>query len=136
MLRGDAGGDGHGHDVPALHRRLLPGQSSQMDRLRPFSWSRLRNDRPDHLWRDGGREELHAGLGAQLPLLELRARLRRGRHDVRHCRPLSRGSADHAEERTRARPARKAAVSYGALSLGGKVDAHSKLPDLKSQQSI
>jgi hypothetical protein len=28
MLRGDAGGDGHGDDVPPLYRRLLSGQSS------------------------------------------------------------------------------------------------------------
>lgn len=101
------------------------------------AFSCLRNDRPNHLWRDGGREELHAGLGAQLSLLELRARLRRSRHDVRHCRPLSRGSADNAAERTGTGPARKAGVSYGALSLGGKsIDAHSYIPDLKSQQSI
>ena len=33
MLRGDVGGDGHGDDVPALHRRLLQGQGSPMDRL-------------------------------------------------------------------------------------------------------
>ena len=98
----------------------------------PFpAFSRLWNDRPDHLRCDGGREELHAGLGAQLSLLELRARLRRSRHDVRHCRPLSRRSADNAAERTGTGPARKAGVSYGALSLGGKsVDAHSYIPDL------
>ena len=34
MLRGDAGGDGDGDDVPALHRRLLQGEGPALDRLR------------------------------------------------------------------------------------------------------
>jgi hypothetical protein len=35
VLRGDAAGHRHGADVPALHRRLLPGQGPQVDRSRP-----------------------------------------------------------------------------------------------------
>ena len=38
MLRGDAGGHGNGHDVPALYRRLLQGQGPPLDWSRPYGW--------------------------------------------------------------------------------------------------
>ena len=75
--------------------------------------SGMRHHRSHHLRRDGRRQELHARLGAQLPLLELRPRLRGRGHDVRDGGPLPGGGEDHAEEGDRQGHAGEAAVPHG-----------------------
>ena len=60
---------------------------------------------------------IFGAMGAQLSLLELRARLRGGGDDVRHRRALPRRGADHAEKGDRQGAAEKAAVPHGTVRV-------------------